>query len=168
MKEKHRSACSIVPEGLATAIRGVDDIIEHLKTIYDDANRVSSAKRAFGSLYMDDTKFQVFLSKFVLNAQESELPATLWKDELYERLSPEMQKRLVEESYDDAMFCQSFVRECHRTANCIEMIAENEKRASKPRDNRGSDGNGACQDNKMDKLRLILIICSRTNQFVLV
>jgi hypothetical protein len=126
----------------------VDDIIEHLKTIYHDANRVTSAKRAFRRLYMNDTKFQAFLSKFVLMAQESELPATQWKDELYERLSSEMQKQLVKASYDDAMGYQSFVRECHQTANRLEMIAENEKRAPKPRGNRDSSGNGTGKENQ--------------------
>jgi hypothetical protein len=130
--------------------RDVNDIIEHLKTIYHDANRVTSAKRTFRRLYMNDTKFQVFLSKFVLNAQESELPATQWKDELYERLSPEMQKQLVKESYDNTLSYQNFVRECHQTANRLEMIAENEKRAPKPRGNKNGSGGGAAKDNKKD------------------
>ncbi|KAE8550159.1 hypothetical protein EYB25_006380 [Talaromyces marneffei] len=130
--------------------RDVDDIIEHLKTIYHDANRVTSAKRAFRRLYMNDTKFQVFLSKFVLNAQESELPATQWKDKLYERLSPEMQKQLVKESYDDTLSYQNFVRECHQTANRLEMIAENEKRVPKGRGSQSNNRDGAGKDNKKD------------------
>ncbi|QGA19826.1 hypothetical protein EYB26_007521 [Talaromyces marneffei] len=130
--------------------RDVDDIIEHLKTIYHDANRVTSAKRAFRRLYMNDTKFQVFLSKFVLNAQESELPATQWKDKLYERLSPEMQKQLVKESYDDTLSYQNFMRECHQTANRLEMIAENEKRVPKGRGSQSNNRDGAGKDNKKD------------------
>jgi len=83
--------------------RDINDIIEHLKTIYYNANHVTSATRAFQRLYMNDTKFQIFLSKFVLNAQEAELPATQWKDELYERLSSKMQRQLVKESYNNTI-----------------------------------------------------------------
>lgn len=53
----------------------VEDMFEHLKTIYQDANRVTSAKRKFRRLFMNDMKFQEFLSKFVLLAQEAEFLA---------------------------------------------------------------------------------------------
>jgi hypothetical protein len=133
--------------------RDVDDMIEHLKTIYSDANRVTTAKRQFRQLFMNDMKFQDFLSKFALYAQNRELPMSQWKDELYEKLSPEMQKALVKESYDDTMDYQTFVRECHQTANRFEMIAENEKR-SRPRGNRtnhtGRAGAGTGRDDKRD------------------
>lgn len=125
----------------------VDDILEHLKTIYYDANKVTKAKRELRRLYQNDTKFQDFLSKFVLKAQESELPVSQWKDELYERLSPEMQRQLVKASYDDHLSYRDFVRECHQTANRLEIITENEKRAPKNRSNK----NGIDKDNKKDR-----------------
>lgn len=62
--------------------RDADDIIEHLKTIYHDANVVSKAKRKLRRLFMNDTKFQDFLSQFVLTAQEAGFPASQWKDEI--------------------------------------------------------------------------------------
>jgi hypothetical protein len=100
---------------------------------------------------MNDTKFQDFLSKFVLKAQESELPSSQWKDELYERLSPDMQRQLVQASYNDDLSYRDFVKECHQTANRLEIIVENEKRAPKNRGNKGSNGNGAGKDDKKNK-----------------
>lgn len=138
--------------------RDVDDILEHLKTIYHDANKATKAKRELRRLYQNDTKFQDFLSKFVLKAQESMLPVAQWKDELYERLSPEMQRQLVKASYDDDLSYGDFVRECHQTANRLEIIIENEKRAPKNRGNKNGAGkdnkkdqNGAAKDDKKDK-----------------
>ena len=128
-----------------------DEMIEHLKTIYHDANSVAKAKRELRRLYMNDTKFQDFLSQFVLKAQESELPSSQWKDELYKRLSPDMQRQLVQASYNDNMSYRDFVKECHQTANRLEIIVENEKRAPKNRGNKGGNGNGAGKDDKKNK-----------------
>lgn len=127
-----------------------DDIIEHLKTIYHDANLASKAKRKLRRLFMNDAKFQDFLSQFVLTAQEAELPASQWKDELYERLSPEMQKQLVKASYDDDMTYRDFIRECHQTANRLEIIVENEKRAPKGRGNKNGNSGGSVKDTTKD------------------
>uniref|UniRef100_A0A093UM55 Transposon Tf2-6 polyprotein n=1 Tax=Talaromyces marneffei PM1 TaxID=1077442 RepID=A0A093UM55_TALMA len=129
--------------------RDAEDIIEHLKTLYMDENRIVNAKSKLRRLYMKDSKFQVFLSQFALYAQESELATSQWKDELYERLSLEMQRHMVKESYDQTMSYATFIQECHKTANRLEQIAETEKRI-RPRGNKGSNGNGASMDGKKD------------------
>ncbi|EED15081.1 conserved hypothetical protein [Talaromyces stipitatus ATCC 10500] len=121
--------------------RDADDMIEHLKTIYHNANSVTKAKRELRRLYMNDTKFQDFLSKFVLKAQESELPSSQWKDELYE----------LQASYNENMSYRDFVKEYHQTANQLEIIVENERRAPKNRENKGGNGSGASKDDKKNK-----------------
>ncbi|KAI7969144.1 hypothetical protein EIK77_006049 [Talaromyces pinophilus] len=128
-----------------------NNMIEHLKTIYHNANSVTKAKRKLRRLYMNDTKFQDFLSKFVLKAQESELPSSQWKDELYERLSPNIQRQLVQASYNNDMSYRDFVKEYHQTANRLEIIIENKKHAPKNRGNKGSNSNGAGKDNRKNK-----------------
>jgi hypothetical protein len=127
--------------------RDVDDIIDHLKTLYLDENRVINAKVQLRRLFMRDMKFQTFLSQFALYAQESELATSSWKDELYEKLSPEMQRHMVKESYDSTMSYARFVQECHKTANRLEQIAEVEKR-TRPRGNKGN--NNTSVDGKKD------------------
>lgn len=127
----------------------MDDIIDHLKTLYVDENRVTNARGQLRRLFMKDSKFQTFLSQFALYAQESELTPTLWKEELYEKLSPEMQRHMVKESYDQDMSYARFVQECHKTANRLEQIAEVEKRL-RPRGNKGSNEYGAGTDGRKD------------------
>lgn len=53
-----------------------DDMIKHLKTIYYNANSITKAKRKLRRLYINNTKFQNFLLKFMLKAQKSELPSS--------------------------------------------------------------------------------------------
>ncbi|KAE8548992.1 hypothetical protein EYB25_009375 [Talaromyces marneffei] len=51
----------------------VQDIFDHLKTLYMDENRVVNAKMKLRRLVMREMKFQTFLSQFTLLAQESRL-----------------------------------------------------------------------------------------------
>lgn len=107
----------------------VSDIFEHLRTIYIDENRVINAKMELRRLTMRDMKFQTFLSKFALLAQESGLASSEWKEELYYKLSFEMQRAMIKESTDPTISYATFVQGCHTTANRLEQIAEGEKRA---------------------------------------
>ncbi|KAI7972928.1 hypothetical protein EIK77_001166 [Talaromyces pinophilus] len=100
---------------------------------------------------MNNTKFQDFLSKFVLKAQESELLSSQWKDKLYKCLSPNMQHQLVQASYNNNMSYCDFIKECHQTANHLEIIIENKKRALKNYGNKGSNSNSAGKDNRKNK-----------------
>lgn len=117
----------------------VEDIFDHLKTLYMDENRVVNAKMELRRLVMRDMKFQAFLSKFTLLAQESGLSAAEWKEELYYKLSFKMQHAMLKESTDNAISYEAFVQGCHTTANRLEQIAEGEKRA-RPRTNGNSSG----------------------------
>lgn len=55
----------------------IDNIIDHLKTLYIDENQVINTKGQLRHLFIKDSKFQTFLSQFALYAQESELAPTL-------------------------------------------------------------------------------------------
>ncbi|QKX64391.1 uncharacterized protein TRUGW13939_11565 [Talaromyces rugulosus] len=113
----------------AQRYQDVGDIFEHLRTIYMDENRVINAKMELRRLAMRDSKFQIFLSKFTLLAQEAGLALSEWKEELYHKLSFDMQRAMIKESTDPMVSYQTFVQGCHTTANRLEQIAEGERRA---------------------------------------
>jgi hypothetical protein len=51
-------------------------------------------------LMMKDAKFQSFLSQFVLLAQDAGLATSEWKEELFYKLSFELQRAMIKESND--------------------------------------------------------------------
>ncbi|ODM21263.1 hypothetical protein SI65_04316 [Aspergillus cristatus] len=62
------------------------DMLDHLKTIYDDPNRVTTAKHQFRQLYMKNgDKFHDFLSEFLYLAAEAGVAEDDWKEELYHK-----------------------------------------------------------------------------------
>lgn len=93
-----------------------------------DENRVVNAKMELRRLVLKDSKFQTFLSKFTQLAQEAGLAITEWKEELYYKLSLDMQRAMIKESTDKKINYQAFVKECHATDNRLEQIAKGEKR----------------------------------------
>jgi hypothetical protein len=54
----------------------VDNMFKHLQTLYQDTNRVINAKMELRRLIIKDTKFQSFLSQFVLLTQDAGLAAS--------------------------------------------------------------------------------------------
>ncbi|EED18985.1 hypothetical protein TSTA_126930 [Talaromyces stipitatus ATCC 10500] len=49
------------------------------------------------------------------------------------------------------MLYRDFVKEYHQTANRLEIIIKNERRAPKNCENKGGNGSGASKDNKKNK-----------------
>ncbi|EED18927.1 retrotransposon polyprotein, putative [Talaromyces stipitatus ATCC 10500] len=114
-----------------------DDMIEHLDTIYLDANRVSNAKMDFRNLTQGKTRFQTFLSKFALLALDSGLSRSEWKEELYYKMNTEMKRAVMRESNDSTMSYEEFVKFCTMQANRLEQIAREEK-TQRTADNRNN------------------------------
>jgi hypothetical protein len=105
------------------------DVLDHLKTIYQDVNRVIFAKGKFRNLYMKPAdKFQDFLSEFSYLAQESGLSEPEWKEELYHRINVEMQRAVMRESTDEGYGFRDFSEVCTRMANRLEQISLKEQR----------------------------------------
>lgn len=58
-------------------------MLDHLKKIYSDPNRVTTVKRQFRKLYLKTTdKFHNFLSEFLYLAAEAGVSEDDWKDNL--------------------------------------------------------------------------------------
>jgi hypothetical protein len=109
--------------------RDAADIFDHLKTLFEDANRVTNAKTKYRRLFMkaSDT-FQEFLSEFSYLAQESELAESEWKEELYYKLHPGIQRLVIRESNDSSLDFAGFVMACTQTAGRLEIITAQEQR----------------------------------------
>lgn len=121
-----------------------DDMLEHLRTIYDDLNRVTIAKNQFHSLYMKTgNKFHNFLSEFLYLAAEAGVAEEDWKDELYHRLTTELQKLTMVEKIKEGSF-NEFSSSCSQTANYLEIINHHHQRnhAFTPSSNQGSTAKG--------------------------
>jgi hypothetical protein len=114
----------------ANLYRDSIDIFEHLKTIFQDVNRVLNAKGKFRRLFMkNNDKFQDFLSDFSYLAQESGLADSEWKEELYYKLTAEMQRLVIRESNDANVGFPDFTITCSQTSNRLEQINFNEQRS---------------------------------------
>jgi hypothetical protein len=71
------------------------DLFQHLTDIYNDPNRVASAKRAFCKhLMLKNDVFHTFYSTFLRLANEAHIATTELKDELYNKLSFDLQKQV--------------------------------------------------------------------------
>jgi hypothetical protein len=73
-----------------------EEMLKHLETIFQDANKEANAKREFRKLNMRATdKFQDFLTDFLHLAGEAQIPATMYKDELYQRVTWKLQEMTI-------------------------------------------------------------------------
>lgn len=98
------------------------DMLNHLKTIYDDPNRVTTAKHQFRQLYMKNSdKFHDFFSEFLYLAAEAGVAEDDWKDELYTKLTTKLQELCISSSIGDGTF-QEFSSAVSQTASRLEVI----------------------------------------------
>lgn len=98
------------------------DVLNHLKTIYDDPNRVTTAKHQFRQLYMKTSdKFHDFLSEFLYLAAEAGVAEDDWKDELYNKLTTKLQELCISSSIHESTF-QEFSSAVSQTASRLEVI----------------------------------------------
>jgi hypothetical protein len=99
------------------------DMLDHLKTIYADPNRVITAKHKFRNLYMKGgDKFHDFVSEFLWLAAEAEIAEESWKTELYHKFTTELQKLTIAESIRAGGSFQEFTEYCSQTASHLEVI----------------------------------------------
>ena len=99
-----------------------NDMLDHLKTIYSDPNRVTTAKHQFRQLYMKvNDKFHDFLSEFLYLAAEAGVAEDDWKDELYYKLTIKLQKLCVSSRIKEGTF-QEFSSTVSQTASRLEVI----------------------------------------------
>lgn len=97
-------------------------MLDHLKTIYDNQNRVTTAKLQLRRSYMkNNDKFYYFLSEFMYFAAEAGVTEDDRKDELYHKLATELQKLCISDSIKDSTF-QEFSSAVSQTASRLEVI----------------------------------------------
>lgn len=99
------------------------DMLEHLKTIYDDLNWVTTAKNQFWQLYMKATDwFHDFLSEFLYLAAEAGVSDDDLKDELYHWITTKLQELTMAEINSNGSFRQ-FTSFCSQTASRLEVMS---------------------------------------------
>ncbi|EED22558.1 conserved hypothetical protein [Talaromyces stipitatus ATCC 10500] len=113
-----------------------DDMFDHLKTIFEDMT--------------SKMKFQDFLTEFTHEAQESETDIRSWKEDLYSKLSFELQCKLTDKVDDPDLDWTGFVRKVIKTANHLEAISTVESKVRR----RGMNTNSSASSNASKSIRL--------------
>ena len=100
-------------------------MLKHLETIFQDANKEANAKREFRKLNMRATdKFQDFLTDFLHLAGEAQIPATMYKDELYQRVTWKLQEMTIKELMDSDINFDVYTAICTKLAGHLSVINE--------------------------------------------
>ncbi|RMJ25469.1 hypothetical protein PHISP_03661 [Aspergillus sp. HF37] len=114
--------------GASEPYQDAEDVIKHLKLIYDNVNKDQRAMPKFRKLQMKNSdKFQKSLSDFTYLAQKADIPKRTWKEELYQRLPPLLQGQAMAVVDDPETEFQAFSHYCTRRANRIEEQIANRK-----------------------------------------
>ena len=99
------------------------DMLEHLKTIYNDLNQVTTVKNQFWQLYMKLTDwFHDFLSEFLYLAAEAGVSDDDLKDELYHWIMIKLQELTMAEINSNGSFKQ-FTSFCSQTVSCLKVMS---------------------------------------------
>ena len=106
------------------------NMLDHLKAIYSDPNRVTTARHQFRQLYMKTSgKFHDFLFEFLYLAAEAGVADDDWKEELYTKLTTKLQELCISDSFKNSTF-QEFSNAVSRTACRLEVIIHSEPEES--------------------------------------
>ena len=109
-----------------------EEMLKHLETIFRDPNKEANAKRDFRKLNMRATdKFQDFLTSFLHLAGEAKIPDTMYKDELYQRITWKLQEMTVKESMDSEVDFDAYTAICTKLADHLSVINESRRLGSK-------------------------------------
>ena len=99
------------------------NMLEHLKTIYNDLNWVTTAKNQFWQLYMKPTnQFHNFLSEFLYLAAEAGVSDDDLKDELYHWITTKLQELTIAEINSNRSFRQ-FTSFCSQIMSHLEVMS---------------------------------------------
>ncbi|OJD10397.1 hypothetical protein ACJ73_09811, partial [Blastomyces percursus] len=119
-------------DGSPNKFQTAKEMLDCLKAIYLDPNRVQTAKTEFRRLVMrraDD--FHQFLTRFLHLAGESELPASEYKYEFNEKLSFDLQRLVITEFHSKSSF-DEFSKHCSQVAHTLRKINDTQYRTRKP------------------------------------
>ena len=102
-----------------------EEMLKHLESIFQDPNREANSKREFRKLDMKKAdKFQDFLTDFLYLAGEAKIPATMYKDELYQRMTWKLQEMTVKEWMNSDLDFDAFIAICTKLADHLLVINE--------------------------------------------
>jgi len=131
-RSKQRARRYIIPRLRTDAVNKYQDaqeILDHLKSIYNDPNWTINAQNQFRRLSMKTSdEFHDFYSEFLYLAAEANVPEESWKEELYQKLTIKLQQLTIPEAVNTNGTFQQFSDYCSQTANRLEMIIARNRR----------------------------------------
>jgi hypothetical protein len=129
------AATHISPRLRADAVdpyRTVQDLLDHLNSIYEDPNRLFTAKNEFKKIFMNKAQtFHDFYTRFLQLSSEAKISAADLKYELNSKLSFSLQKAVISHFNSDISF-QEFAKQCAVYDQSLKAIEERESRTRKP------------------------------------
>ena len=103
-----------------TPYQTVDDVFDHLQTVFYDPNQKQVARDEYLDLKMDPKQdFIDFLADFTRLAEESEQPMELRKKDLYRKLPNLLQNQVMIYSGDEAVTLEQFTHKCQIASRLI-------------------------------------------------
>ena len=110
----------------------LQDLIQHLTDVYEDPNRVFTAKEDFRKLYMKKTDpFHTFYSNFTRLANEAQVSPTELKYELNHKLTFDLQRQVLREFRDNTYNLKQFADSCAMMHQSLQVIEERQSRTKR-------------------------------------
>ena len=115
-------------EGSVVAYQTSQDLLDHLKEIYEDPGRVDKARQQFKSLYMKQSEsFHDFYTRFLHLSAEAQISTTELLYELNDKLSFDLRSQVMGRFLDKPTLTE-FARWCQATDDQIKTIASKKDR----------------------------------------
>jgi Zinc knuckle len=129
------NALSLVTPRLDTdnhhAYQNIKDLLEHLKELYADPNKVRNARYTFKDLYMKKGQtFQEFYGYFLRLVADGNITSDL-KDDLNDKLSYKLQEAVAMYFNDPAVTTTVFAQHCTTLDQQIRTRTEKQERSNK-------------------------------------
>jgi Zinc knuckle len=109
-----------IDEDSAEPWRSVDEMLQHLNTIFRDHFEAERSENAFYALKQSiGQEFSDFYTEFARLASIGRIPSSTWRSHLWRKLNKEFQNRLLATHHQHTTY-QDLVRECQRLSVDLE------------------------------------------------
>jgi hypothetical protein len=117
-------------EGSADPYQSATDLLEHLQSIYEDPNRVFKAKNKFKKLFIKESDtFYKFYTRFQHLSGKAKIAASDLKYELNNKLSFNLQKQVIVQSYNDNVSLKAFADQYRIVDQSLKAISKRQNRS---------------------------------------
>jgi hypothetical protein len=133
-------------EDATATYQTVQDVFDHLQSVFHDPNHQQVARDEYLTLKMDPKQdFGDFLAEFTYLAEESDQPADLRKRDLYRKLPALLQSQVMIDAGQSSVSLDEFVQKCQIASRLISQQIAN--RAENRNKNNRTGGNASNHPN---------------------